>query len=219
MLEKMDEFFNNRVNDYDDHQLNCINNARDFLLFTAQSLPQFPESRILDLGCGTGLELGYYFSLNSNAHVTGIDIASKMLEKLKFKFYDKDLELVHGSYFDVPFGEKIYDAAVSVESLHHFTAEQKIPLYKKLHVALKDDGFFILTDYFALSDEEERKYRDDFLRLKCEHGIYDEDFFHYDIPLTVDHEIECLEKAGFSDVNVLKSWGKTFTVRSNVAKI
>ena len=214
MLEKMDEFFDNRVNNYDDHQLNCIDNYEDFLIFTAESLPKEPECKILDLGCGTGLELEHYFTINPTAFITGIDVASKMLEKLKSKFRDKNIELINESYFDIPFGEKIYDAAVSVESLHHFMAEQKISLYKKLHTALKDDGFFILTDYFALSDEEEQKYKDDFLRLKYQQGIKNEDFFHYDIPLTVDHEIECLKKAGFSNIDVLKNWGQTFIIKA-----
>ena len=30
-----------------------------------------------------------------------------------------------GSYFDVPLGEGVFDTAVSVESLHHFTKEEK----------------------------------------------------------------------------------------------
>ncbi|WP_242829221.1 MULTISPECIES: class I SAM-dependent methyltransferase [unclassified Butyrivibrio] len=29
----------------------------------------------------------------------------------------------------MPFGDGIFDAAVSVESLHHFSKEEKIPLY------------------------------------------------------------------------------------------
>ena len=37
-----------------------------------------------------------------------------------------------------------FDAAVSVESLHHFTKEEKIPLYDKLRKALKPGGYFIL---------------------------------------------------------------------------
>lgn len=71
-----------------------------------------------------------------------------MLSALKNKFSDKDITLICGSYFDIPFGESVFDAAVSVESLHHFTKEEKIPLYAKLHAALKDNGYFILTDFF-----------------------------------------------------------------------
>ena len=122
MLEKMGEFFNSRLDGYEEHQLTTIDSAQEFYPFTAACLPQKDGSRILDLGCGTGLELGYYFEKVPSARVTGIDLAEGMLDKLKSKFQDKALELIHGSYFDVPFEEGAYDAVVSVESLHHFRA-------------------------------------------------------------------------------------------------
>ncbi|MBQ7017039.1 MAG: class I SAM-dependent methyltransferase, partial [Firmicutes bacterium] len=108
----------------------------------------------------------------------------------------------------------MFDAAVSVESLHHFTKEEKLPLYTKLCSALKEDGYFVLTDYFAVSDEEEREYRQDLIALKKEQGITDDEFYHYDTPLTVKHETEALLEAGFSSVEVLKNWGATFTLKA-----
>lgn len=85
---------------------------------------------------------------------------------MKSKLPDRELTLIQGSCFDVPFGEDRFDGAVSVESLHHFTKEEKVPLYSKLHRALKDGGYFILTDYFALSDAEEQRHRENLLVLK-----------------------------------------------------
>ena len=136
MLEKMEEFFDSRLNGYEEHQLTHINSAQEFYPFTASCLPQVHGTRLLDLGCGTGLELGYYFKMVPSAEITGIDIAPGMLDELHNKFPDKPMTLVLGSYFDVPFDENSYDAAVSVESLHHFTKEEKIPLYEKLRKAL-----------------------------------------------------------------------------------
>ena len=138
-----------------------------------------------------------------------------MLNALKNKFPEKDLALVCGSYFDIPFGENTFDAAVSVESLHHFTKEEKIPLYAKLCKALKNGGYFILTDYFALSDEDERTFRNELLLLKKEQGIDDNEFYHYDTPLTVEHETKALLEAGFSCAEVLNNWGATFTLKAN----
>ena len=124
-----------------------IESANEFYPFTAKQLPTGENCHILDLGCGTGLELQEYYIHNPSAKVTGIDLSQGMLTELKRKFEGKDITLILGSYFDVPLGEKIYDAAVSVESLHHFTKEEKVGLYSKLHTALKDKGYFILTDY------------------------------------------------------------------------
>ncbi len=215
MLEKMNEFFNKRLDGYDEHMMTTIESSDVFYPFTADCLPKIDGAKILDLGCGTGLELEYFFRLNPSAKITGIDLTESMLNALKDKFPEKDLTLTCGSYFDIPFDENVFDAAVSVESLHHFTKEEKIPLYTKLCKSLNDNGYFILTDYFALTDEDEQAFRNELLRLKKEHGIDDNEFYHYDTPLTVEHEIEALLEAGFSSVDVLNNWGATFTIKAN----
>lgn len=215
MLEKMGEFFDSRLDGYEEHQLTTIDSAREFYPFTAQCLPHYAGARILDLGCGTGLELDHYFELAPEAHVTGVDLAPGMLNELQRKFPGKSVTLVLGSYFDVPFGENAFDAAASVESLHHFTKAEKLPLYVKLRKALKPGGFFILTDYFAASDAEERSFRAELIRLKREQGVSDEALYHYDTPLTVAHETEALLEAGFARVDILKNWGATYTLKAN----
>lgn len=215
MLEKMGAFFDARLEGYEEHQLSCIESAREFYPFTAGCLPRTADAAVLDLGCGTGLELGYYFEIVPTAKVTGIDLAPGMLAALRRKFPGKALKLIAGSYFDVPLEPCAFDAALSVESLHHFTKEEKIPLYEKVRNALKPGGWLILTDYFAPSDEEERSRRAELLRLKQEQGIRDGAFYHYDTPLTVEHETEALRTAGFSSVTVLKSWGPTYTLKAN----
>ncbi len=214
MLEKMSDFFEARLDGYDEHMLTEIESATAFYPFTASLLPIAENCRILDLGCGTGLELQEYFLLNPTARVVGIDLCAKMLAALRRKFPQKEITLICGSYFDVPFGEKAFDAAVSVESLHHFTKAEKVGLYAKLHAALSDGGYFVLTDYFSLSDDEESMHRNDFLALKAAQGIADGEFYHYDTPLSVKHETEALLEAGFSEVAVLKQWGQTFTLKA-----
>ena len=214
MLEKMGDFFNARINGYEEHMLTTIDFAQDFYPVTASLLPTNADAHILDLGCGTGLELNDYFRLNPTVHVTGIDLAADMLQALRAKFPAHSLDLRLGSYFDLPFEENHYDAAVSVESLHHFTLEEKIPLYKKLRAALKDGGYFLLTDYFATSDEQETAMRAELLRLKAEQGLSDDEFYHYDTPLTVPHEMQALRAAGFSLVEDAHAWGHTHLLRA-----
>lgn len=85
-------------------------------------------------------------------------------------------------------------------------------LYRKLHAALKDNGCFVLTDYFAESEELEKEYFQNLKQLKKEQGLSEDEFFHYDTPLTVEHETQALKQAGFSDVQIMKKWGHTFTL-------
>lgn len=214
MLEKMDAFFEARLVGYEEHMLKNIESAAEFYPFTAQLLPAAPGARILDLGCGTGLELNYYFALNPTANITGIDLSAGMLAALREKFPDKALELIQGSYFDAPLGGNRFDGAVSVESLHHFTQGEKIPLYRRLYNALKPGGAFILTDYFSPDDKTEQHLRAELLRLKAEQGLTDNDFYHFDTPLTVEHEIQALTAAGFAEIEILGQWGATATLRA-----
>ncbi len=172
------------------------------------------NAQVLDLGCGTGLELDFYFQHNPTAKVTGIDFAESMIKVLKEKFPDKDITVISGSYFDIPFGEECYDAVVSVESLHHFTRERKSSLYKKVFQALKKGGYLILTDYFAESEEHERLYQRELQRLKSEQGICDDEFYHYDTPLTKPHEMQILNEAGFSSVEIIAEWNATAAIKA-----
>ena len=214
MLEKMADFFENRLDGYDEHMMTNIEAADEFYPFTAKQLPTAENCHILDLGCGTGLELEEYYPLNPSAKITGVDLSQGMLSALKKKFADKDITLICGSYFDVHFGMSLFDSAVSVESLHHFTKAEKVPLYAKLHRALKNGGYFVLTDYFSLTDEEEQMHRQNLSELKTEQGISDDAFYHYDTPLTVKHETEALAQAGFSSIEVLNNWGATYTIKA-----
>jgi len=214
MLEQMDLFFEARLSDYDEHMLRDIEGAKEFYPFTASLLPREAGTQVLDLGCGTGLELEWYFILAPEAKVTGIDLSEGMLEALRRKFSGRELTLIRGSYFEAPLGKEVFDAAVSVESLHHFTKEEKLSLYRRLHAALKEGGSFILTDYFADTDEQEQHFRQELLRLKAEQGLGNDVFYHYDTPLTWMHEMEVLREAGFRNVSDLERWGATHCIRA-----
>lgn len=214
MLEKMAEFFEARLEGYEEHMLTAIEGAEDFYPFTAALLPDSPGSHILDLGCGTGLELKYYFARVPDAHVTGIDLSKGMLAQLRRNFPERRLELRCGSYFELPLGEGVFDGAVSVESLHHFTQAEKEGLYRKLHAALKPGAAFILTDYFAPDDAYEQFYHQELLRLKAEQGTAPEEFYHYDTPLTIAHESQALRAAGFGKIDILAAWGCTAVLRA-----
>ena len=213
-LELMGEFFDSRLEDYESHMLECIESAEIFYRYTAKLLPNASDAKVLDLGCGTGLELDEYFKLNPTANVTGIDLAPGMLSVLRNKHGDKNLTLICGSYFDTDFLSDEYDCAVSVESLHHFTAQEKESLYTKLFDSIKNNGYFILTDYFAADTEEEIRLRSKYIELKREQNLPPDQFYHFDTPLTVDHEIECLLKSGFKNIEIMSNWGATYTLRA-----
>ena len=82
-------------------------------------------------------------------------------------------------------------------------------------MALKENGVFVLTDYFAESEELEKEYFRNLDELKRKQGLADDTFYHYDTPLLADHEMDILRQAGFSDVRIMKKWSdSTYTVLS-----
>ncbi|MBC8831393.1 class I SAM-dependent methyltransferase, partial [Escherichia coli] len=58
---------------------------------------------LLDIGCGTGLELEAIYRRFPNASVTGIDLSKNMLEKLNEKYKNKEIELILADYFEYDF--------------------------------------------------------------------------------------------------------------------
>lgn len=195
-LEEMAEFFRVRLEGYEEH-MQLWARAYERL---AEMIPETAKT-LLDLGCGTGLELDALFSRRQDVVVTGIDLCPEMLERLREKH--PGVKTVCGDYFQTELGEGLYDCAVSVESLHHFQPEKKQGLYQKLHRALRPGGVFFLVDYLACCEEEQRLLMDFCWEKRKAQGIPEDTFIHFDTPLTVEHEIELLKNAGFSAVELV----------------
>lgn len=198
-LEKMADFFAERVEMYDEHMINDVEGCKEGYLALAELVPEDAES-ILDLGCGTGLELEAVFKRLPDISVTGIDLCEAMLKKLKEKFAQKDITLICGDYFTIPFGEEEYDCAVSFQTMHHFEKENKLSLYKKIYASLKKGGLYIEGDYMVLTDEEEKHWFSENRRIRKGLGIPEGEFYHYDTPCSVKSQCELLEKAGFRNI-------------------
>ena len=212
-LEKMAAFFEARIEGYDDHMLNDVGGCRAGYLRMAEEVPA-DASRLLDLGCGTGLELSPILRRLPSLSVVGIDLSAAMLGRLREKFPKSDVWTVEGDYFAVPFGEELFSAAVSFESLHHFSAEKKAGLYRKVHRALVEGGVFLECDYMVQTEEEEERLFAEYRRRLAEDGCDGEEYYHFDTPLTVKKEMALLREAGFSRVEEIFREENTVLLRA-----
>ena len=206
-LERMDDFFAARVEGYDEHMIANVEGCKEAYPLVAQLVPKEAKT-LLDLGCGTGLELDYIFPLRPDIRVTGIDLTKEMLEKLKAKHPDKALTLICGDYFAVEF-EKDFDCAVSFETMHHFEKEKKTALYARICEALKDGGVYIECDYMVETQEEEDLWFAENERFRKEAGIPEGVYCHYDTPCTVENQLTMFQKAGFSSAEHIFRLGGT----------
>lgn len=203
MLEQMSDFFTARADIYDNHMLNCVKGCKEGYAEMAKLIPK-DTKKLLDLGCGTGLELDEIFKRFPDLYVTGIDLTKAMLDKLSEKHPDKNLTLINASYFDYDFGNKSFDTAISFQTMHHFTHEAKIGLYKNIYDSLKSNGKYIECDYMVESQEDEDFYFNENQRLRKELNIPDGEFYHYDTPCIISNQVDMLKQAGFK--NVRKVW-------------
>lgn len=192
-LEDMDGFFAARIGTYEEHMAGWAG--------AYEKLPSFLPAdcgAVLDLGCGTGLELDALFRRFPALSVTGIDCCAAMLEKLREKYAGCTLTLRCADYLTAEFGTACFDAVISVESLHHFTPAQKAPLFRRIWRALRPGGLFVEADYIACCEEEETLLRGECDRRRAAQGVWPDRFVHFDTPLTLAHELSLLREAGFS---------------------
>ena len=137
-LETMSGFFDRRVDSYEDH----MRPWRAYYRWLGELIPAQAET-LLDLGCGTGLELDEIFRLHPDIRVTGIDLAPGMLARLREKHPERKLTLTVGDYLTVPLAPCAFDVAVAFETLHHFPPETKLGLFRRIFAALRPGGMLL----------------------------------------------------------------------------
>lgn len=207
--ENMKEFFEARLDIYEEHMLNEVEGCRGGYAAMAAALPDKARF-ILDLGAGTGLELVPILERFPDLVVNAIDFSGKMLARLRERFPNKhNLCAVAGDYTKVGLGIPYYDAVITFQSLHHLVPEERLALYEKIHGALKKDGVYVEGDYTACNDAEEEAMRKAAESARREYDIPDSEAVHLDIPLTAAHTEKLLLAAGFSEVKVIYTEGAT----------
>jgi len=215
-LEPMSDFFAARADGYDEHMLNDVEGCREGYKIMASHVPKNTKI-LLDLGCGTGLELDEIFKVLPDIPVTGIDLTQAMLDRLSEKHRDKNLILICGSYFDVELESGKYDCAVSFQTMHHFTHEMKTKLYRKVYNSLSENGVYIECDYMVEKQEEEDFYFTENARLRKVQNIQENEFYHFDTPCTIENQIKILKNAGFAKAkNVFRQGNTTILVAVKV---
>ncbi|RKD28771.1 class I SAM-dependent methyltransferase [Thermohalobacter berrensis] len=201
--EEMESFFETRASGYDEHMKNNVESFEELYDKVSQPIESTEEViEILDLGCGTGLELAGILKRAPNSLITGIDLSEKMLKILENKYskFMNQITLIKDSYTTYPFNKKKYDYIVSVMTMHHWLEGEKLDLYKKINSALKDKGKYIEGDYVT-SKEEEKQF---LLRYKEKIKLLDKKkIYHIDIPMTEEKQVRLLKEAGFKEVEVI----------------
>lgn len=156
--------------------------------------------RILDIGCGTGLEIDEILAVRPKIEIIGIDLSEDMLKKLRQKH--PKVKIICADYFEFDYNKENFDTVISFETLHHFKPLKKQILFEKIYKALPTGGTYIEADYIACCSEEENLLMRACDKKRKEGNISNDEFVHFDTPLTAEHEVELLSNAGFRNVEV-----------------
>lgn len=210
-LEEMSEFFNKRAKTYNYHMFETIEKFEEY--YDGLSVPMGNNEdkiKILDIGCGTGLELEGILKRNPEAEIDVIDMSEEMLKVLKEKYKDNlcQIEIIKGSYLTIPFKKNHYDYVIASMTIHHFTKEEKEKLYMKIYNSLKNEGKYIEGDYYMNSKEEEKNCLDFYYDAINKISEGEKQLYHIDIPFTVETEIELLKECKFKNINKQLQFGE-----------
>ncbi len=151
--------------------------------------------KIVSLGVGKGEELEVILKKFPTLRIKAIDLVPEFLKILREKNLTYNLNIVCGDFFDVVY-ENDNDAVIAINSLHYYTRDLKMRLYKKIFDSLKKDGKFISLDFYASDEEEESQYLAAYIKNIDENILID-------TPLCMDNEKNILEYIGFKKIEIL----------------
>jgi tRNA (cmo5U34)-methyltransferase len=203
--EEMASFFNERASGYEEHMKETVESFDKYYACVSKPIDNTQNMiEILDLGCGTGLEIESILKKTPNARITCIDMSEGMLDLLKEKYmkYMDRINIINGSYVDLPYGENKYDYVVSVMTMHHWKYDEKKCIYKKIGNALKNGGKYIEGDYYVTL-EEEKELLDEYDEEIRKHKLSEDSFYHLDIPFAVETQKKLFDEVGLNNFNII----------------
>lgn len=208
--EEMASFFDVRADGYDAHMEETVASFEEFYRVVADPIARTEAPvRVLDLGCGTGIEIAAILERAPNARIVGIDLSERMLDKLRERYAARmgQITLRRASYLDLPAYEEGYDYVLAVMTLHHLLPEAKRALYEQIYEVLLPGGAYIEGDYVVTPEKERMLLRRYEVKAAEVRGAA-EGSHHIDIPLSLETQRRLLAEAGFGETEVIWQEGE-----------
>ncbi|MCB0110399.1 MAG: methyltransferase domain-containing protein [Caldilineaceae bacterium] len=206
--EPMAAFFDRRAAGYDAHMCSNVFTDATFVKFYRAIASPIPETvqplQILDLGCGTGLEIEFLLQRAPHAQITAVDLSEGMLALLAERYHAQmpQITLVADSYLTMDLGAQRYDYILSAMTIHHLLHEPKRRLYAQIYAALKPGGRYIEGDTVTTAVHEAdflAEYAEEVAQVpSAEDGAY-----HIDVPFAIETQRELLSSVGFKEFTLL----------------
>ncbi len=105
------------------------------------------DSKVLDVGCGTGFAVLELATRVSEGKAYGIDISHEMIEQAKAKIPDdlsERVEFCEGSSDKMPYQDNFFDFILCTNSFHHYP--DPIKALKEMQRVLKPGGQIVIFE-------------------------------------------------------------------------
>jgi demethylmenaquinone methyltransferase/2-methoxy-6-polyprenyl-1,4-benzoquinol methylase len=138
-MENKIEFFNKLSERWDENDKVSPDKYRRIVGF----LNIKKKDKILDIGTGTGVLIPYILEYEKNVEIFAIDIAEKMIEKLKRKNFSKNVKVFVMDICKTSFKKDFFDKVIANACFPHF--DNKEMALKEIYRILKRDGIFVIS--------------------------------------------------------------------------
>ena len=109
-----------------------------------ESLPVSPESKLIDIGCGTGNVAALLRQLYPQVTVCGLDISPKVIARAKELDQTGDIEFIVATESEIPFADSVFDTAVCRFSLHHYP--DLAAHFREVRRILESGGTYLIVE-------------------------------------------------------------------------
>ncbi len=108
-----------------------------------------PNSRVLDLGCGTGTLTILIKQSQPTADVIGFDGDSQVLDIARAKAHAQgvNITLAQGMAYQLPYLNESFERVLSSLVLHHLATSDRERALREVHRVLKPDSEFWIVDF------------------------------------------------------------------------
>lgn len=147
--------------------------AREAMLeeMNRQVFAQLDDGLILDLGCGLGATMRSLARHRPSTRVVGLTLVPWQVEQATAlnRPYGTRLEVLQGSYLDMPFESHSADGAYALESCCHAPGPDKGGFLEELHRVLRPGASFAIADGFIKTPEQRQsRFFRHLVRWSCE---------------------------------------------------
>ena len=138
-------------------------------------LPQ--DSKVLDIGCGTGRNMLY-----ENIEFTGVDTSKEFIKIC----LSKGLNAVEGDMCNLPLESERYDAILSIASFHHLsTNDRRLKALKEMNRVLKCGATLLLSVWSFKQPEKTKrkfdKYGDNIVKWNKYNDVFERYYYIFEI--------------------------------------